>query len=169
MDLARLMCECTNLRAPPVIGIIVGRSSRLTRLFSISGTRTVARELYKRIRVICCVMTNPGNHTVNARHVKATWGKRCNTLLFMSTVEGERASSTRRPSIAILIKKRLSTDILFFSRRKSTFYCSAGRRWRESPLGKSQRGDQVCPQALWRLRLCAESRRWHVRRFSTCI
>lgn len=48
----------------------------------------VAQELKKRIRVICWIMTNPNNHVKKARHVKATWGKRCNTLLFMSTVEG---------------------------------------------------------------------------------
>lgn len=33
-------------------------------------------------------MTSPSNHLKKARHVKATWGKRCNTLLFMSTAEG---------------------------------------------------------------------------------
>ncbi|VVC39782.1 Fringe-like [Cinara cedri] len=60
----------------------------------------VAQELKKRIRVICWIMTSPSNHIKKARHVKATWGKRCNTLLFMSTVEDKSL-----PSIALSVKE----------------------------------------------------------------
>jgi len=46
-----------------------------------------AKLLAEKVRVLCWVMTAPDNHDLKAKHVKATWGKRCNILLFMSTEE----------------------------------------------------------------------------------
>lgn len=50
--------------------------------------RTIANQLYSEVRILCWIMTNPKNHKKKARHVKRTWGNRCNRLLFMSTTEG---------------------------------------------------------------------------------
>ncbi|KAI4896540.1 hypothetical protein NFI96_034132, partial [Prochilodus magdalenae] len=47
----------------------------------------VADELYKKVRILCWVMTGPSNLDTKARHVKATWSRHCNTVLFMSSVE----------------------------------------------------------------------------------
>lgn len=47
----------------------------------------VADELYKRVRILCWVMTNPSNLQSKARHLKATWGRHCNLVLFMSSEE----------------------------------------------------------------------------------
>lgn len=47
-----------------------------------------AKALYEEVRVLCWVPVSPGLHNKTAVHVKATWGKRCNKLLFISTKDG---------------------------------------------------------------------------------
>nr|AEE62362.1 unknown [Dendroctonus ponderosae] len=48
---------------------------------------TLADELFSKVKVLCWIMTSPSNHLQRAVHVKATWGKRCNKIIFMSSAE----------------------------------------------------------------------------------
>ncbi|XP_043939522.1 glycoprotein-N-acetylgalactosamine 3-beta-galactosyltransferase 1-B-like [Protopterus annectens] len=47
---------------------------------------SLSDDLYNKIRILCWVMTAPGNLETKAKHVKATWSRHCNIVLFMSSV-----------------------------------------------------------------------------------
>lgn len=51
------------------------------------SNHSVADHMRKEIRVLCWIMTGPATHLTKAQHVRHTWGRHCNTLLFMTSVK----------------------------------------------------------------------------------
>uniref|UniRef100_A0A8C4SH41 N-acetylgalactosaminide beta-1,3-galactosyltransferase n=2 Tax=Erpetoichthys calabaricus TaxID=27687 RepID=A0A8C4SH41_ERPCA len=47
----------------------------------------VADDIYNKVRILCWVMTGPANLEKKARHVKATWSRHCNMVIFMSSTD----------------------------------------------------------------------------------
>lgn len=48
---------------------------------------SVGEDLFKKVKILCLVMTFPKMHKVRAIHVQRTWGKRCNRLVFVTSKE----------------------------------------------------------------------------------
>ena len=49
--------------------------------------QNVSSFLASKVRILCWVVTYPANLLTKGNAVKETWGKRCNILLFMSSIQ----------------------------------------------------------------------------------
>lgn len=54
----------------------------------------LAELLYEEVRILCWVMTTPKNHKTKAIHIRRTWGKHCNRLLFVTSEDDEELGET---------------------------------------------------------------------------
>lgn len=57
----------------------------------------LADELYDEVKVLCWVMISPEFHHTRGIHIKNTWGRRCNKLLFMSSTNDPEIDSIALP------------------------------------------------------------------------
>ncbi|XP_075161519.1 glycoprotein-N-acetylgalactosamine 3-beta-galactosyltransferase 1-like [Haematobia irritans] len=62
-----------------------------------AASNSTAEYLYNNTRVLCWITTHPTNHMNKAIHIRHTWGRRCNKLLFISTEEDDRLPTVQIP------------------------------------------------------------------------
>ncbi|XP_043922426.1 glycoprotein-N-acetylgalactosamine 3-beta-galactosyltransferase 1-like isoform X2 [Protopterus annectens] len=80
----------------PDIHQLMGQMDFHTDLLQHKGEdRSASESLYKKVRVLCWVMTGPQNLETKAKHVKSTWAQDCNKVLFMSSEENKDFPTVR--------------------------------------------------------------------------
>ncbi|XP_064871180.1 glycoprotein-N-acetylgalactosamine 3-beta-galactosyltransferase 1-like isoform X3 [Oncorhynchus nerka] len=67
----------------------VHNDKRVPRHIHSDEDRSVAANLSQNVRLLCWIMTGPKNLESRTKHIRATWGKQCNKVLYMSSVETE--------------------------------------------------------------------------------
>jgi len=86
------------IAAPCSESIVVGA---VYNFLTCSGSDdvSIAESLRQNVRVLCWVMTTPENHMSRAVHVQATWGRRCNVLLFVTEKDDVGALSVMKVDV----------------------------------------------------------------------
>ncbi|KAM9319919.1 glycoprotein-N-acetylgalactosamine 3-beta-galactosyltransferase 1-like [Gastrophryne carolinensis] len=81
-----------NSSSPPPASIQAWRKMKHLRSLHDSnhtheaGSRKASEKLSRKVRILCWVMTGPDNLNSKAIHVKYSWTRHCNVVLFMSSI-----------------------------------------------------------------------------------
>ncbi|XP_004534047.1 glycoprotein-N-acetylgalactosamine 3-beta-galactosyltransferase 1 [Ceratitis capitata] len=78
---------------------------------------SLQQQLGERVRVLCMVLTSPDQHASHAKHVKATWGKRCTRLIFLSSEADEELGA-----VAVVEREADNYDDLWNKTREGFRY-----------------------------------------------
>ncbi|XP_033762938.1 glycoprotein-N-acetylgalactosamine 3-beta-galactosyltransferase 1-like isoform X2 [Pecten maximus] len=103
----QLGCVCPNVSAesdrqvgqPPAVLPVFWQGDS-DHSFHKGDDNTVARDLEEKVRVLCYIMTSPASLDTTTIHVRNTWTKRCNKVLFISSV-----TNTSFPTIGVNISE----------------------------------------------------------------
>lgn len=85
-----------------------------------SNANTLQQQLTTEVRVLCMVLTTPTQHETRAAHVKATWGKRCTRLVFLSS-----ATDVELGAVPVVDSASDTYDLLWNKVRKGFRYVYA--------------------------------------------
>ncbi|XP_004534046.1 glycoprotein-N-acetylgalactosamine 3-beta-galactosyltransferase 1 [Ceratitis capitata] len=78
-----------------------------------SDANLLHQRLEDEVRVLCMVLTTPAQHQARAAHVKATWGKRCTRLVFLSS-----ETDVDLGAISVVSKTHDTYDLLWYKIRQ---------------------------------------------------
>ncbi len=68
----------------------------MSNCFAFPGEAVLANELAKKVRVFATILTMPEAKLKKAVHVKATWAKRFNGFIFISSEDDKELPSIRK-------------------------------------------------------------------------
>ncbi|XP_073840167.1 glycoprotein-N-acetylgalactosamine 3-beta-galactosyltransferase 1-like [Musca autumnalis] len=62
-----------------------------------NGNISIDQDVHNNTRILCWILTQPENHLTKAIHIRHTWGRKCNKLLFISSQEDSALQTIALP------------------------------------------------------------------------
>ncbi|PAA84750.1 hypothetical protein BOX15_Mlig023313g3 [Macrostomum lignano] len=84
-DGARVMVNAAGSQMRSQQLTVMGNQTNASRKSLSSPQLDIPAELYKRVRILCLIITHPGNYATRATAVNNTWARRCNRHVFVGS------------------------------------------------------------------------------------